>query len=101
MVDPDQIDAIAEALSDLYGRWRQGRLASAVDPEFVQRFTRREGTRCLASVFDAALEQPASSEPIDARYGTPDAVADRSRTIKSCPSDVGSAPHVGKKAYRS
>ncbi len=51
---PEDVEGIAEALADSFQRWKEGRLDATTDPARIRGYSRRETTRGLGEVLDAA-----------------------------------------------
>ncbi len=65
IVEPDKVQAIRDAILELYRRWSEGRLAFPVDRELVRRFAWKELTAQFASVLEGVVTlgtSPGSSE---------------------------------------
>jgi glycosyltransferase involved in cell wall biosynthesis len=70
-IAPDDVEAIATAVLDLFHSWQSGRSETKPDPSFLERFERKHLTERLAGVFEDALATPSErrtrSQPAAAR----------------------------------
>jgi glycosyltransferase involved in cell wall biosynthesis len=58
---PDDVEAVAHAITDLYDRWRAGRLSGPA-PEYVARYDRRRIAGQVAGLLDSLTVRVSSSE---------------------------------------
>lgn len=63
VVDPDDVEGIANVLADWFVRWTNGELECASEESVIRRYSRSETTRRLAGLFDSlVLATPESQE---------------------------------------
>jgi glycosyltransferase involved in cell wall biosynthesis len=68
VVHPNDVGAVAEALSSMYRQWNEGRLALLPDWSEIRKFERRKMTSLLAQTFDAALLKVIRENPRNPRF---------------------------------